>query len=182
MTPPDPARYADGPLDPACRRAFNPDPPTRADWMRVSDGIVARVLPKSRPTIQWGRWVAGITLAASGLVAVLMWRYGATPPPKRVAPSLPDVAKVQPPPPPEPVDLLAEFAVLPIATDDEVRVATLRGDWGTGLVVGDLPAGELKLATADEVTVERVPAGMDAGPDYGDLPMVFGLRAKRTGE
>jgi hypothetical protein len=175
MTPPDARQYADGPLDPATRRALAPDSPTRADWKRVSDGIAARVLPKHR-SANWGRRaVAGLAVAGCGLIAVLVWR-GNGPAPRA---TLPDVVKIAP----DVTDSLAEFAVLPIATDDELQIATLRGDWGTGLVVGEHPlSGELRLATADEVTVERSPAGTEPTSDHGDLPMVFGLKGKRTGE
>jgi hypothetical protein len=177
MTPPDPARYADGRLDRASRRAYDPDPPTRADWKRVSDGIAARVLPRNRPALVRLRWaVAGLAVAACAVVALVLGTRGGQPPAPR--PALPDGAKAAPA-----ADPLAEFAVLPIATDDEMRIATLRGDWGTGLVVGTHPlTGELRIATADELTIERAPDGMETVPDFGDLPAVLSLKAKRTDE
>ena len=142
-------------------------------WGRGED-VRLREDPRFRPT-PWGRWVAaGLTLAGCGLVTVLVWG-GNVPAPRTTEP---DVVKIVPE-----ADPLAEFAVLPVATEDELRIATLRGDWGSGLVVGDHPlAGELRLATADEVTVERSPDGMEPTPDHGDQPMVLSLKGKRTGE
>ncbi len=178
MTPPDPRRYADGHLDPASRRAFAPNSPTRADWKRVSDGIAARVLPKRRAVGRGVRWaVAGVALAGCA-AAVLVWGGGKLPAPR---PPAPEVVKARPVP--QAADPLAEFAVLPVASDDELRIATLRGDWGSGLVVGTHPLpGELQLATADDVTVARAPDGVEPFPDDGDLPMVLGLKGKRSGE
>lgn len=174
MTPPDPARYADGCLDPTARRALDPVPPTPADWQRVGDGIARRVLPRPRPAGRRGRRLAAsLALAACALFAVLI--HG--------GPQAPDPPPRTPPLATAPTDPLAEFAVLPVATDDEMRIATLRGDWGTGLVVGLHPLeGELRLATAGEVTVGRAPVGMDPVPDVDDEPMVIGFHRPRASE
>jgi len=175
MTPPDPARYADGSLDPTTRRALDPAPPTRAEWKRVSDHIALRVLPCARPAGQRGRRVAAaLALAACAVFAVLAWEWRKAP----VTSNPPESAKARPE-----TDPLAEFAVLPVATDDEMRIATLRGDWGTGLVVGLHPLeGELQLATAGEVTVGRAPVGTEPAPDFDDEPMVIGFKGPRTSE
>ena len=176
MTPPDPARYADGSLDPTTRRALDPAPPTRAEWKRVSDHIALRVLPCARPAGQRGRRIAAaLALAACAVFAILVWEGRKAPAPSNPTPEL---AAAQPRP-----DPLAEFAVLPVASDDEMRIATLRGDWGTGLVVGLHPLeGELQLATAGEVTVGRAPVGMATPPDFDDEPMVLGFLGARASE
>lgn len=180
MTEPDPLRYADGRLDPATRRALAPPAPSDADWKRVSDGIALRVLPRSRHGAErWVPWLAGaaaLLLCAVG--AIYLFNRGASQTPPRSGPLL-EVVKVQP----VSDDPLAEFAVLPVATDDEVRIALLRGDWDGGLVAGVHPLpDELRIATADEVRIERVPDAMEAVPDFGDAPMVLGVRGKRSGE
>lgn len=175
MTEPDPTRYADGRLDRATRRALAPPPPSEAAWKRVSDGIALRVLPRQRHgSARRTAWaVAALLLCSAGSI----YLFGrSTPPQPR---PIPDVATAQQ----APDDPLADFAVLPVATDDEVRIALVRGDWDGGLVAGVHPlAGELRLATADDVVIERVPDAMDAVPDFGDGAMVFGLRGKRSGE
>lgn len=174
MTDPDPTRYADGRLDRATRRALAPPAPSAADWKRVSDGIALRVLPARRRLAgQRLACAAAVLVCAAGSISL----FGrVSPPPPRLTP---DVAQARP----ALDDPLAEFAVLPVATDDEVRIAVLRGDWDGGLVAGAHPLdGELRLATADEVLVERVPDVMDAVPDFGDAAMVFGLRGKRSEE
>lgn len=179
MTP-DPDRYADGRLDRAARRAYDPDPPTRADWKRVSDGIAARVLPTRRPAADWRPWAwAGLALAGCGFISAILWAVGRTP----TAPDpVPSFVRAAPESEADP-DPLAAFAVLPVATDDDLRIATLRGDWGTGLVVGEHPlSGELRLATADELTVERAPDGMETVPEFGDRPAVLSLKLRRTDE
>jgi len=175
MTPPDPARYADGSLDPTTRHAFDPAPPTCAEWKRVRDEIALRVLPRTQAAARRGRLGAALALAACAVFAILVWEGKKAPAPSNPTPEL---AAAQPRP-----DPLAEFAVLPVATDDEMRIATLRGDWGTGLVVGLHPLeGELQLATAGEVTVGRAPVGMATPPDFDDEPMVIGFKGPRTSE
>lgn len=176
MTPPDPARYADGALDPTTRRAFDPAPPTRAEWKRVSDEIARRVLPRTRLAVRRKRFAAALlAVAACAVCAILVWDGRNATAPQNQPPQLANAI-------PEP-DPLAEFAVLPVASDDELRVATLRGDWGTGLVVGLHPLeGELLLATAGEVTVGRAPVGMATPPDFDDEPMVLGFQGARASE
>lgn len=171
---PDPLRYADGCPDRATRRALAPPPPSEEDWKRVSDVIALRVMPKNR-TVRWVPWFAAsaAVLVCATLAVYLFGRPAIQPRP------IPEVTKSAT----IPDDPLADFAVLPIATDDEVRIALIRGDWDGSLVTGVHPLpDELRLATADEVFLERVPAVMDAVPDFGDAPMVFGVRGKRSGE
>jgi hypothetical protein len=176
MTEPDPLRYADGKPDRATRRALAPPTPSDADWKRVSDGIALRVLPKGRGSARWVPLLAGaaaILLCMAG--GIYLFGRGSPQTPPRSGPF--EVVKVQP----VVDDPLAEFAVLPVATDDEVRIALIRGDWDGSLVAGVHPLpGDLRIATADEVFIERVPDVMDAVPDFGGAPMVFGVRGKRS--
>ena len=180
MTSPDPSRYADGRLSPAARRAFDPPPPSEAEWKRVSDAVALRVLRKAGPRRAWVAWtaaaLAGCAIAATVFVALLS---GGKPLPNQ-APQvvrLPEV--VVAPAPREVRDPLADFAVLPVASADEVTISLVRGERPTGFVNAAHPLPDvLQIATADEVVLERVPRGMESSPVFGDLPMILELQAK----
>src|SRR5262249_9198595 len=145
----------------------------------------------------WRRWRAALWalagLTATGAAAAIGWLvFGpAVPQPPQQGPNPPaEIAKAPsavPEIPPEPravlpipgSDLLAGFAVLPMATDSDVvldRVPEFHAGW---LPVGEHPfSGVMALATAEEVLLEGVgpsPVWPTGGPKMtnapGDAPM-----------
>jgi hypothetical protein len=75
-------------------------------------------------------------------------------------------------------DPLAEFAVLPMATDDEVVLHRVPGDGM--LPVGNHPLqGALSLATTDDVELDDPnPAWPSMTISPGSLPMIFAAKPR----
>ncbi|MBY0458448.1 MAG: hypothetical protein K2V38_14005, partial [Gemmataceae bacterium] len=92
----------------------------------------------------------------------------------------PEVAEVPPPSlrPDTPTDPLDDFAVLPIASDEEVVIARSPGDGWLPVGADPLP-GVLTLATASELELDDT--GVDwaqVTPAPGDAPMIFATKPR----
>lgn len=179
------AQRAFGPHAPLWERAEAPEPSSAA-WLAVRRGIEARLNPAAPRAGSPGRfrtaaWVVG-ALAASAVAASVAWVAlvpGAKLPPVEGGAAPREVAKVGPERAPAPravltSDPLAEYAVLPVASDDEVsleRVPDTRAGW---LPIGRHPLPEeLALATADEVhwpAFDLTPVWPAGGPKVPTTP------------
>jgi hypothetical protein len=177
-----------------------PPEPTPGGWEAVRRGIADALDPShpSPPTRgRWrnAAWVLGGVVAAGVAAAVAWVAFGPdAPAPQAPAPGLtaklPRVAPEVAPAPrdvsDEPPVLVPGFAVLPIATDDEVILERV-----PDLGVGFLPIGRhplppvLILATVSEVEVEDA----DPSPLWGnglpkmtnapgDIPMIFATKPR----
>jgi hypothetical protein len=180
-----------------------PPEPSAAAWAGVRRGIAEALDPAgpaSRGRSRWraAAWALG-GLAAAGVAAGVAWlAFGPVAP--QEAPRFPnpgDVAKLPPVALPElgptPRDatpsqpaLVAGFAVLPMATDDDVileRVPDAHAGW---FPVGRHPLPPLLvLASTEEIALEEVdpsphwPTGtpkMTTAP--GDAPMIFAAKRR----
>jgi hypothetical protein len=173
-----------------------PTEPSEAIWTRTRRAIENRLTPAAdiRPWRAWalaGLGVAGVAAAVAWLVLA-----PATAPPSEGHRPPADLARSwQPAPAPREVALvpaarsdepLAGFAVLPMATDDDVileRVPEFPVGW---LPVGRHPLADiLFLATEEELRVADLgpnsawPAGsprMTTGP--GDAPMIYAAKLR----
>ena len=171
------AAYADG--DPAAVRAAAPREPSEAEWDAARRRIQARVNPPHPPTPR--RAVAFALAGAAALAAVaatVAWAvFNLAAPPKN--PQGPEVAEVTPAPdPPVAPAPHAEFAVLPMASAEEVVLHRVPGDgW---LPVGAHPlAGALALATAAEVELDDPGAAWpNVTPAPGFAPMIFAAKPR----
>jgi anti-sigma factor RsiW len=179
MTPPDWNRllmaYADGELGPAERAAverhlarhpeafdlladleetgpgnfdlwdaMEPPAPSEADWLRTSQAISV-LAPRKRK--RWPYVLAGSLAACAVAVAGGLWMVPDAPP---------AVVKIAPVEAPAHFDPLAEYAVLPVATPDDVMVNAVRGPRDTGFVAVKPPLAEvLALATPEDAEVEN---------------------------
>jgi hypothetical protein len=183
-----------------------PREPSDAEWAVARRGIDDRLSAAVSGASRWrvAAWaLAG--LATAGVAAAVAWVALApnnVPPPRdepkavelvqappagsEVAPHPREVAGVAPAPAPRSLDPLAAFAVLPMATDDDVildRVPNLQTGW---LPVGRHPLpGLLILATEDEVHLAGVapsPAWPTGGPKMttapGDAPMIYAAKLR----
>lgn len=172
--------YADG--DPDAVRAARPPEPSEAEWEAVRRRIHAR-LDRAREPAPRRRavWLAAVAVASAAAAAVV-WVAVALNAPQR-EPNAPEVAEVKPLPvaplPHEPQpDPLAEFAVLPMATADEVVLHRVPGNgW---LPVGEHPLpGTLSLATPDEVELDDPDAvWTNVTPAPGYAPMIFATKPR----
>jgi len=140
------------PVGPDLREVFEltrPADPSGAAWGRVQAAVTAGV-PRRNPAGRWAGWAvaAGVLLAVG---AVAWWPGGRTPDP--------DVAWDDGP------DGAAEFAVLPVAHDEDVDVHRVRlGGWA--LAVGTSPIPE-KIAWAGKGDVRVASSTPD---DFGSEP------------
>jgi hypothetical protein len=187
-----------GPTNAAFWERAEPPEPTEAAWANVRAGIERRLTPVApagpshRGTAAW----ALATLATAGIAAALWLAFGSVQQnaPSVEQPPVVEIAKPAPAPEQAPAprtvapkpDLLAEFAVLPMASDDDVildRVPDTRTGW---LPVGRHPVPDaLVLASVEEVDLQEVdpcpiwPAG---GPQMvrnrGDAPMIFAAKPR----
>jgi hypothetical protein len=181
MPPPAPdnrdraSAYADG--NPDAVRAARPPEPSEAEWDAIRARIQARVAAQQpRSFVRRATLVgAGVGLGFAAVAAVVAWLVFGLPP--APPPQTPEVVRQKPAPPAE-VDPLAEFDVLPMATEDEVVLHRVPGDgW---LPVGAHPlTGDLALATADEVALD------DPNPEWPAMvpapksaPMIFAAKPR----
>ena len=149
-----------------------PDPD---ELRRSGEVILARLRP--RPHRPWLR--PAILLAAAASVAAVL--FFACPPEHvcqvKAIPSINSFVPV------EPVDPLAEYDDLPIASAEEARVSVVRGDVSPTFIAGvDLLPDRLELATVDEMQIERTGRSAFTVPKPGDAPMIFQTRAKASEE
>ena len=178
------AAYVAG--DPDAVRAAAPREPTTAEWEATRRQIHARLARGSAGARRtWPIWAA-CGVALSGIAAAVAWVAFNTNLLRDNSQS-PDVVEIRPgkpvevaPPPHEArPDPLAEFAVLPMAGDDDVVFHRVPGGDGW-FPVGVHPlAGVISLATADEVQLDD--------PDLvwphvvlspGDAPMIFATKPR----
>ncbi|HSQ56388.1 MAG TPA: zf-HC2 domain-containing protein [Gemmata sp.] len=183
-------------------RAEPPEPSTAA-WASVHAGIASALRP-STPSAHGDRWrrpawvVAGVL--AAGVAAALAWIAFTpeNPLPERPAPDNRPIARNPSSSGPElgpgprvvqavaPRGPIAGYAVLPIATDEDVvleRVPRTRRDW---LLVGRDPLPTLvMLATSEEVELVEVapndlwPKGMPKmTTEPGDTPMLYATKPR----
>jgi hypothetical protein len=182
--------YIDG--DPGAVRAARPPEPSAAEWDEVCRRVQARLArePEGAPPRRRraGLWLAAAATLTAAAAAVAWVAIAVAPrPQQRTGPDVPEVAEAKPKPTPleiaplphEPQpDPLADFAVLPMATTDEVVLNRVPGDgW---LPVGIHPlSGSLSLATADDVELDDPnPAWPSVTPAPGDAPMIFATKPR----
>ena len=174
--------YADG--DPDAVRAAQPAEPREAAWeemrQRIHERLAApRPARNTRRLAVWGAVGFGAALAAAA--AVVAWLvFGQTPVPPPGEPDVVEAPKVPvaPAPPDARPDPLAEFAVLPMAGDDDVVLHRVPGDGWLPVGAHPLP-GELALATADEVELDdpdEVWPNVTQSPK--DAPMIFAAKPR----
>jgi anti-sigma factor RsiW len=133
--------------------SVEPPVPSDDDWNRTSQAI-AVLMPQKR---RWPK-VVGASLAACAVAVVMV---------VLLMPNAPrEITKLEQPKVVAPVDPLAEFAVLPIATPDDVMVSAVRGNAASGLVSVRSPLSEaLALATTEDVEIDDAGSGELAGGD-----------------
>jgi hypothetical protein len=174
--------------DPDAVRAAAPKEPTEAEWAVARRRIQAR-LNQPKPSTNWPLRV-GLLAGAAALVfaaAAVAWVAfdRAIPPRNPQVPQVPEVAEAKPAPKPvAPLpheassDPLAEFAVLPMANEEDVVLTRVPGDgW---LPVGTHPLlGAISLATADEVELDDPEAAWpNVMPAPGYAPMIFAAKPR----
>lgn len=155
-TRPDPDPTPDDPIRDVWA-STQPPLPGEAKWRAVGDGIATRLTAarRARTTRRWA--VAGLVsgLAAGVVITALVW------PRPTPAPPVVEVA----------ADPLAEYDVLPIATESDVMVSAVRSG-GIELVACDHPLpGVMPLAASDEISFARVEAGGMSVPSPADAPV-----------
>jgi hypothetical protein len=164
--------------------AVAPRTPDEAEWEPVRSAIQL-ALPKAepKPTAPRSRIKIGFVAAVAFSLMLAFGLYLAN----RNQPKPPTDEFVQQAPPvvaPEP-DPLAEFDVLPIATESDVMVSVVRGDRSPGFVACNHPVPEaLELATAEDLEVvprkEMHPAtGWELSqPEPSTSPLLMNMRGK----
>jgi hypothetical protein len=177
--------YADG--DPGAVRAGAPREPSDAQWEAVRVRIHARVKRAHEPAPRRSIWFRVGVAAAAALVAAAAGAWVAvhfTAPRENPQPQERVKAGPAPSPQSQPVadevtpDPLAGFAVLPMASADDVVLHRVPGDgW---LPVGDHPlAGGVSLATADDVRLDDPDESWpDVAPAPGFAPMIFAAKPR----
>jgi hypothetical protein len=177
-----------------------PPEPAEGTWQAVRRGIADALDPArpdwpARPRWRNAAWVLG-GIVAAGIAAAVAWvvlvpdppapRTPAPGPGVQTAHAGPELGPTPRDLSDEPPALVAGFAVLPIATDDEVileRVPDMGAGW---LPVGRHPLPALlSLATAAEVEVEEAdpsplwPMGLPKMTNApGDFPMIFAAKPR----
>lgn len=171
--------YVDG--DPDAVRAARPPEPSAAAWEEVRLGIHQRLATSRAPRntrrlAVWGAIGVGAALAA----AAVAW-LAFNPAPVKLPPGAPDVVQTIPvAPAPHEVqpDPLAEFAVLPMASSDEVVLHRVPGDGFLPVGAHPLP-GILLLATSSEVELDDPnDAWPNATTSPDRAPMIFAAKPR----
>lgn len=133
-----------------------PPEPSAARWEKVRSGIHAR-LPKRTARKPWAAVMTAAGIAAAVLAAFGVW--AATNP--TAPPTVPVVAEK----PSVPIDPLAEYDVLPVATASDVMVSAVRGsDLQFGSINHPIP-DVMPLMTGADVSVLKGTAGELSCPD-----------------
>lgn len=164
-----------------------PTLPTDATWAQVRDRVSVEVfmpaLPASRPERGWWKragvfFAGGVAAAIAAMILLGVLNSAFAPPPQQPVPT-PWVREVVDQSPP--ADPLAQYAVLPLATDSDVDIRRVSGGAEGWLPVGEHPlSGPIALAAAEDVSLDGAephpawPTGtprMVKGP--GDAPMIF---------
>lgn len=147
-------------FDPTRPEDWPPPPePSAEAWEKTRTDIVAR-LPRRTTDRRWAVAAAAGVLTATAAGVLVAWLVWPT------TPSVPTEAVVKV----EPVDPLAEYDVLPVATPSDVMVSAVRGG-GVGFGSINHPVPEvMPLATAADVIVHRGPiAGELCVPEQGGM-------------
>jgi hypothetical protein len=172
------ADYVDG--DPDAVRAAAPREPSEAEWDAARRKILERLAQPQRGTSWGGRaaLLAGVAALVAASVAVAWFVLDRPKPPN---PAAPEVAQV-PPVPVLPVaqahDPLAEFAVLPMASADEVVLHRVPGDGWLPVGIHPLP-DLLSLANAEDVELDDPDAmWTNVTPAPGYAPMIFAAKPR----
>jgi hypothetical protein len=188
------AAYADGELDPTARAAverwlaehpealeelrtqqeFSPEnaqlwqqveppPVPEGTWVEIRNQVAEATMPAPVIRISARRvaaWLIGGVAAAASAAAIVWILLPPAPAPSPHAPVEPEqVARAA-----EPADPLAEFAVLPVATEDDVELQRVAENADKGLPIGVAPlSGPMVLAVGGDVELE----GADAHPAWG---------------
>ena len=152
--------HSSGPDDPEPIQPESwPDPPepSAARWEKVRSGIHAR-LPVRAPRKPWAAVVTAAGIAAAVLVAVGVWAA--------VNPATQPTVPVAVATNPEPIDPLAEYDVLPIATASDVMVSAVRGnDIQFGSIHHPIPDVMPLMTGADVIVLKGPAAGELSCPD-----------------
>ena len=155
--------HSSGPDDPEPIHSESwPDPPepSAARWEKVRSGIHAR-LPRRTPRKPWAAVVTTAGIAATVLVAFGLW--------VAMKPPTPPTAPVAVVTNTEPIDPLAEYDVLPVATASDVMVSAVRGnDIQFGSINHPIPE-VMPLMTGADVSVLKGTAGELSCPDAGGM-------------
>jgi hypothetical protein len=177
--------YANG--DPGAVRAAAPREPSDAEWEAARQRIHARLDAAGDPAAATSRWRTGAWLAGVGVLtaaaAAVAWaaitlnspKVQNTPAGPAQAPGA-DVAAAPPHRPDH--EAIAEFAVLPMAADDDVILHRVPGDGM--LPVGRHPLeGAISLAGAQDVDLDDANrAWPSVTPAPGDIPMIFATKPR----
>ncbi len=149
--------------------AARPPEPSDAQWDAVRRNIHDRLTPP-RQLRRAAVWVAaGAALATAAAVA---W-FAFAPAPAEIR----EVVDARPLPPEEP-DPLAEFAVLPLASSDDVELRRVPGSGWFPVGADPLP-GVLTLATTNEVELDDPDSVWpQVTPSPGDAPMIFAAKPR----
>jgi hypothetical protein len=162
--------------------AARPSEPTEAQWHTASAQIQqrlkfaepARHTPRHRNIARIAALAAAVAIAVAGVAGWFVFQSQTR-----------DVAQAPAPAKPEPntrtpvtPDPLADFAVLPIASAEEVDLQRIPG--AGVLPVGDDPfAGGFALAKTDELELEDTnPAWSQVTISPGDAPMIFATKPR----
>ena len=172
--------------DPDAVRAARPPEPSEAAWDEVRQRVHARLAASHEPAhprrARTALWAA-VGAARTAAAAVVAWiAFGGA----ARQPDAPDVAgakpaptvPIAPPPHDAQPDPLAEFAVLPMASSDEVVLHRVPGNGWFPIGAHPLP-GMLALATADEVELDdpdEVWPNVTTSPDRA--PMIFAAKPR----
>ena len=147
-----------------------PPAPRADDLTRSGEQILARL----RPIRARRRLAPAILSGAVAAMAAIL--YVACPPDHvcqiATAPTLPA-------PQAAPVDPLAEYDDLPIATSAEARVSSIRGDVAPVFIAcEDLLPDLLELASAEEMQIQKTGRSALSMPGPNDVPMIFQIQTR----
>lgn len=127
--------------------SVEPPEPSDDDWARTSQAIAVLMPQRKRngPRVL----AASAAVCAAAVIAVVLW----------ISDAPPAIVKIEPKKFVVPADPLADFAVLPIATPDDVMVSAVRGNAESALVSVRSPLSELALATNEDVEIDDAGTG-----------------------